>query len=597
MAELPPSSAAATPPAETPMLRVLQGIFSLLAAGFTIALLALGRDLVVPLVLAVLLAFVLAPIVVVLRRFYVPQALGVVLAVLVAATAIGGLGLVMGRQAGLLATDLPTYQRTIAAKLESLRLGELMEEADSAMRAVRQMMGNGIASHARPTPSVEAPPVAVAAPADAATPIDVIRGLAGPVLAPLATAGIVMLFTIFVLLYREDLRDRLIRLAGSDDLHRTTVALDDAARRLSRLFLAQVALNSVMGLAIGLAIWAIGLPSPALWGILAGLMRFVPFIGSFIALMPPLLLAVAVDPGWSMAIWLLLLFLVVEPVVVQVIEPAIYGHSTGLSPVAVIVAATVWTFLWGPIGLLLATPLTVCLVVLGRHVPSLGFLDVMLGDRPALKDHEALYQRALQRDARELSRQALRHRRERRSLTAYYDGVGLPALVLADQDWSREVLSPERLEDVRGEIATLLGTLQPAPKKGAGPLPAEVLCSAGRGPLDDLAATMAVQALSSEGLGALPLAADTAPPAEAAEAWLCCLCVLEAGNSADGIRYLARRLQRQMPQARVVVGLWQAEANSPLLAELRGDPTGETIVTSLGELVALGRARPKPEAA
>lgn len=591
MAETPPptaSSEAMDTRADAPALRVLQGIFGLLAAAFSIAVLALGRDLIVPLVLAVLLAFVLAPVVVVLQRLRVPQVLGVVAAVLLAAAAILGLGVVMGRQAGSLAADLPAYQQTMAAKLQSLRLGELMEEADSALRNLRQMMGDGIARRAAPGAAEMPPPATTAPSTDGATPLDVIRSLAGPVLAPLATAGIVILFAIFVLIYREDLRDRLIRLAGSSDLHRTTVALDDAARRLSRFFLAQVALNSLMGLTIGLALWMIGLPGPALWGILAGLMRFVPFIGTFIALVPPLLLAVAVDPGWSMALWVLLLFLVAEPLMAQVLEPAVYGHSTGLSPVSVILAATAWTFLWGPIGLLLATPLTVCLVVLGRHVPSLGFLDVMLGDRPPLQAHESFYQRALQRDARELARQAQRQLRERGSLAGYYDAVGLPALALADQDWSREVLSPERMEDVRGEVAALVGSLGKAPPPGS----VQLVCAAGRGPLDDLAASMAVQALGAEGLRATILPAEAAPPEEASGAWLCCLSVLEAGNSADGIRYLIRRLQRQMPQARIVVGLWQAEAASPLLAELRADATGETIVTSLGELVALSRARP-----
>ncbi|WP_181378205.1 AI-2E family transporter [Teichococcus aestuarii] len=596
MAEMPPPSPAdatamrpeAPPEAQT--LRVLQAIFGLLAAAFSVTVLALGRDLIVPLVLAVLLAFVLAPVVVVLHRLRVPQVLGVVAAVLLAAAAILGLGVVMGRQAGSLTADLPAYQQTMAAKLQSLRLGELMQEADAALRNLRQMMGDGLADRAAPGAAEMPPPVTTAPAAEGGSPLAVIGSLAGPVLAPLATAGIVLLFAIFVLVYREDLRDRLIRLAGSSDLQRTTLALDDAARRLSRYFLAQVALNSLMGVTIALILWLLGLPAPALWGILAGLMRFVPFIGTFIALVPPLLLAVAVDPGWSMALWVLLLFLVAEPLMAQVLEPAVYGHSTGLSPVAVIVAATFWTFLWGPIGLLLATPLTVCLVVLGRHVPSLGFLDVMLGDRPPLQAHESFYQRALQRDTRELSRQAQRELRAHGSLSGYLDAVGLPALALADRDWSREELSPERMENVRAEVSALLEGLEAAPAPG----PAQVVCAAGRGPLDDLTAAMAVRALGAEGLGAVALPAEAAAPDEAGAAWLCCLSVLEAGNTADGIRYLLRRLQRQFPQARIVVGLWQAEAASPLLAELRLDASGETIVTSLGELVALSRARPVP---
>jgi len=573
-----------------PAERTLNAILGLLAAAFTITALYLGRDLIVPLVLAVLLAFVLAPIVVVLRRLMVPQALGVVMAVLLAAAAVLGLGMVMARQAGLLVGDLPTYQQNLSAKLHALRLAELMREADLVLRDLRQMVGDGVAGRAAP-PLANALPSATAVPAGGGTtPLDVIQSVAGPVLAPVATAGIVVIFAIFILIYREDLRDRVIRLAGSRDLHRTTLALNDAARRLSRLFLAQVALNSLMGVVVGLVLWGLGMPSPALWGILAGLMRFVPFIGTFIALAPPLLLAVAVDPGWSMALWVLVLFLLAEPLMAQVLEPAVYGHSTGLSPVAVIPAATFWTFLWGPIGLLLATPLTVCLVVLGRHVQRLAFLDVMLGDRPPLLPHESFYQRTLQRDAKWLLLQARRQLRQDASLAAYHDTVSLRALALADQDWSREALEPEQLEKVRSEVQSLLATLEPPFDAREAP---RVVYAAGRGRLDDLAAAMAAQVARSEGFAAVTLAETSQPDSDLVEgARLCCLSVMEEGNSIDGIRYLVRRLQRQLPEARVIVGLWHASAGSSMLAELRQDAAGETIVTSLREMMALCRALP-----
>ncbi|ONG53980.1 hypothetical protein BKE38_10920 [Pseudoroseomonas deserti] len=569
-------------------LGVLNAIFGLLAGALAIAALALGRDLIVPLVLAVLLAFVLAPIVVALSRLRVPQVLAVVLAVLTAAGAILGLGMVMARQAGTLVVDLAAYQRTLTTKLQSLHVAELMRDAEAALQNLRQMVGDGMSGRtaAYSAPSLPLRETTAAPVGGGTTPLEVIQSVAGPVLAPLATAAVVVLFAIFILIYREDLRDRVIRLAGSRDLHRTTVALNDAARRLSRLFLAQVALNSAMGLVIGLALWWIGLPSPALWGILAGLMRFVPFIGTFVALIPTLLLAVAVDPGWSMAIWVLALFLVAEPLMVQVLEPAVYGHSTGLSPVAVIIAATFWTFMWGPIGLLLATPLTVVLVVLGRHVPKLSFLEVMLGDRPSLLPHESFYQRSLQRDARGLLQQAQQALRRGSTLAGYHDTVALTALSLADQDWAREVLEPSQLEDVRGQIQGLLLALEPA----APNTPPRIVCAAGRGSLDDLAAGMASQAMREEGFGVASLAEGALPEeAIAANAGLCCLSVLEEGNTADGIRYLARRLQRQLPKARVVIGLWHAGTDSTMLAELRRDGTGETIVTSLRELVALCR--------
>ena len=275
-----------------------------------------------------------------------------------------------------------------------------------------------------------------------------------PLLHPLATTGIIIIFVIFILLQREDLRNRLIRLAGSHDLQRTTAALDDAAARLSRLFLIQLLLNGTFGIVIGIGLWIIGTPSAMLWGILAAVLRFVPYIGAVIAAAFPLALAVAVDPGWSMLLWTLALFLVVEPVVGQVVEPMVYGHSTGLSPVAVVVSATFWTALWGPIGLVLATPLTVCLVVLGRHVDRLEFLDVMFGDRPALSPPEIFYQRMLADDPTEAAEKAEEFLKER-SLSSYYDEVALKGLQLAQADAERGALDQERLTKIRDAVRNL----------------------------------------------------------------------------------------------------------------------------------------------
>ncbi|MFC7692541.1 AI-2E family transporter [Paeniroseomonas aquatica] len=243
--------------------------------------------------------------------------------------------------------------------------------------------------------------------------MEMLRRVAEPLIGPLATAGIVVILVIFILLYREDLRDRLIRLAGARDLHRTMAAMDDAAYRLSRFFLAQTGMNTAFGLLISGALWLIGVPNPLLWGFVAALMRFVPFIGVFVTVTGPILMALAVDPGWTMLVWVLVLFGVSELLMGQVFEPLVFGHSTGLSPIAVIAAATFWTWLWGPIGLLLAVPLTVCLVVLGRHVERLEFLEVMLGDQPPLDPEETFYQRALAGDASALAEQAERCLKEK----------------------------------------------------------------------------------------------------------------------------------------------------------------------------------------
>jgi hypothetical protein len=288
--------------------------------------------------------------------------------------------------------------------------------------------------------------------------LESLRALISPLVHPLATTGIIIIFVIFILLQREELRNRLIRLAGSYDLQRTTAALDDAAGRLSRLFLTQLIVNGAFGLVIGVGLWLIGVPSAILWGILAAALRFVPYIGAVIAAAFPLALAVAVDPSWSMLLWTLGLFLIVEPVVGHVIEPMVYGHSTGLSPVAVVAAATFWTALWGPIGLVLATPLTVCLVVLGRHVDRLEFLDVMFGDRPALSPPEIFYQRMLAGDPTEASEKAEEFLKER-SLASYYDEVALKGLQLAQVDAARGVLNEERLAKIRDTVSEFVGNL------------------------------------------------------------------------------------------------------------------------------------------
>jgi hypothetical protein len=506
-----------------------------------------------------------------------------------------------------LAANVPAYQAAIQRKVAELRLGELLGQAASLVRDLDGGLGHGGAPSAGPAAAPGSAPVAAAPPAaaqaaPAQSPLEVLRSVAEPLLEPLATTAIVVVFVIFFLLYREDLRDRLIRLAGSRDLHRTMGAMNDAAHRLSRFFLAQVALNAGFGLFIAGGLWLLGLPNPALWGILAGLMRFVPFVGIFVAVVPPVLLALAVDPGWSLALWVLGLFVVSEPLMGQVAEPLLYGHSTGLSPVSIIVATAFWAFLWGPIGLLLATPLTVCLVVLGRHAPRLEFLEVMLGDRPPLLPEESLYQRALEGDADGLVRQTRRHLKEA-PLGAYYDEVALRALALAQADWSREVLEPERLDSVHRTFETMLDDLADDADSAAAPGAAPpdwaedgaVICVAGRGQFDDLAAQMAAQLLRGAGFGARPLSNAALGEAglerlEPARVRLCCLSMLEEGSSAAGVRYFLRRLRRRLPDAAVVVGLWHAGPDSPTLAALREEGPGETTVTSLREAVAFCQA-------
>ena len=415
------------------------------------------------------------------------------------------------------------------------------------------------------------------------------------------TVGIVFVVAIFILLQREDLRDRLIRLFGATDLHRTTSALDDAARRLSKYFLTQLGINATFGLVIGVGLYFIGVPNPVLWGMLSALLRFVPYIGSFIAAGLPIALAAAVDPGWSMAIWTAALYIVIELLVGQAVEPMMYGHSTGLSPLAVVVAAIFWSWLWGPIGLILSMPLTLCLVVLGRHVERLEFLEVLLGDRPALTPVESFYQRILAGDADEAQDHAELLLKDR-SLSSYYDEVALRGLQLAAEDAQRGVLHLEQLERVKNTIKELVSELaanddrEPAPEKSddaaaapqddARDLPkvpppegsarehedaraplrpeASVLCLAGKGPLDEAASAMLAQLLGKHGLGARTApheasSREAIASLDVSEVTMVCISYLDISGTPSHLRYLIRRLRRKLPHAPILVGLWPSD--------------------------------------
>jgi predicted PurR-regulated permease PerM len=594
-----------------------------------------GREIFVPMALAILLSFVLAAPVNLLQSLRVPRALAAVVTVLLAFVVIFALGSLIATQLTRLAGDLPQYQSTIQSKITSLRgvtgSSSTLERAEGMLQDLGKELN-------KPKGNDSSAPHPVASSSRIITPVPVevlqpdpgtlanLRSLIAPLISPLATTGIIVIFVIFILLQREDLRNRLIRLAGTHDLQRTTAALDDAAARLSRLFVNQLLINSSFGVLIGVGLWIIGVPSSAaLWGILAAVLRFVPYIGSFIAAAFPLTLAVAVDPGWSMLIWTAILFFVVEPVIGQVIEPMVYGRSTGLSPVAVIVSATFWTALWGPIGLVLATPLTVCLVVLGRHVERLAFLDVMFGDRPALSPPEIFYQRMLAGDLTKAAEKAEQFLKER-SLSSYYDDVALKGLQLAQADLDREVLDVSRLLRIRDTVVEFTDDLadqtdhepidgqatndveavaaveQVATEPAYADLPIlqaanvkpewtsenPILCIAGRTPLDEAVAVMMSHLCKVHGLSARVEGSHTLSTAnifglDVTGVALVCLSYLDSANPAH-MRYAVRRLRRKVPRAKIVLAVWMSgEKPDAALASTKAD----AIVVSLREAVRL----------
>ncbi|MDB5686242.1 MAG: tqsA 2, partial [Rhizorhabdus sp.] len=361
-----------------------------------------GRGVLIPIALSILLSFLLAPAVAGLRRLRFPRVAAVVVAVSLALGAITVTGTILFSQAATLAEDAPVYAEGIAEKASRLRsmfedkfaflVRESPDGGSGHLRAREARRSNSEALERRAA-DTEAIPVEVHDPPPSA--LQQMIAIASPAVGPIETTLIVLILSVFILIQRNDLRDRLVRLLGPADLHRTTIALDDGAKRLSRYFLSQFAVNCAFGAVIWVGLFLLGVPSPGLWGILAGLLRFVPYVGSLIALIGPLALAAAVDPGWTMMIGVVALFAIVEPLVGYVLEPLLYGRSTGLSPISVVVAAIFWTWLWGGLGLILSMPLTLMLVALGRHIPAFAFFDILLGDRPALSAPETFYQRIL----------------------------------------------------------------------------------------------------------------------------------------------------------------------------------------------------------
>ena len=596
-----------TPPPPAPPRPIAQVASSNASQAVTlfvmiVAILYFGKEVLLPVTLALLLAFLLTPLVSLLRRARLGRIPSVLLSVVLALGVVVAIGGVIGAQVAELTSGLPRYVATVEEKIDTVQsytVGRLSHFADSIGPRGRRGDQAPSASGAQPTTTSQTSPPPATAQQPASSPLAMAEHYLSPVLSPLATFGIVFVVAVFALLQREDLRDRLIRLVGSDDLHGTTVAMDDGARRLRKYFLTQLSINAAFGVVVGLGLLLIGVPNPVLWGILSGLLRFVPYVGSLLSAVLPMSLAAAVEPGWSMVLWTLGLYIAVEGVTGQVIEPMVYGHSTGLSPFSVVVAAIFWSWVWGPVGLILSTPLTLCLVVTGRHVKRLQFLDIMLGDRPALTPVESFYQRVLAGDADE----ALDHAElllKEHSLSAYYDEVALKGLQLAANDAQRGVLGHEQLDRVKATVKVLVNGLadhddkQPlasaaddgavarpdderaiphnpdprsaAPAEEEAPPPwrgaSAVLCIAGSGPLDEAASAMLVQLLDKHGLGGhlvgyAEVSREGIETCDVEGVAMACVSYLDISGSPAHLRYLMRRLRQRLPPGTpILVGLW-----------------------------------------
>ncbi|TCQ25034.1 AI-2E family transporter [Rhizobium sp. PP-CC-3G-465] len=578
------------PPHDPNTRNKLSGHVILILLGATVVL-KVGQEIFVPLALSLLLTFTLAPIVSFLRRRSVPKIAAVMIAVASAFCAIALFSVVVASQVSNLAQNIPAYQRNIVVKVQTLAQAGSGDGIMKHLSGIVERVGEEIQTRAVESQEDSAAAVPTSRepmPVEIVTrsnPIQTLGNFILPLISPFATAGLVIVLVIFMLLEREDLRDRFIRLVGLNDLHRTTEALQDAGKRVGKYLLMQLVVNALYAFPITIGLWILGIPNAILWGLLTLVLRFVPYIGPVIGMILPLFLALAIAPGWSLVLWVGALFLTTELISNNVVEPWLYGSHTGLSPLAIIISAIFWSWLWGPLGLMLSTPLTVCLVVLGRYVPQFSFLDVLLGNEPVLEPHEKLYQRLLAGDPDEATANAEDYL-EDEYLLDYYEKVGMPALLLGEVDRQRGVMTEAQIERFSGSVRSLVDNLSeiadeeeseedvptnPEASDGTDKAGDDVdlpdgtghslLCIGGRGDIDDAAAAMLAQLLEIQGADATSIAHSMTDLRMLKDSDTIDTVVFTFlnGNSKTHARNLVRRLKRMKPGLRV--GLFVPLAN------------------------------------
>ncbi|WP_332685912.1 AI-2E family transporter [Devosia sp.] len=533
-------------PSDLPRRPVFESVatFALLAA-----LLYLGAAILVPLVLAILLAFALAPLVTWFnRRLRLPDPVAVILSVALALATLAGFAFIAGTQVVKLAAELPGYQETITAKISGLQeqfgSNTLLDQIDAAIAGLSDQMAG--AEETRPGAPI---PVTIS---NEIGPLGILSSVLGSIIGPVATVAIVTVFLIFLLMGRGDLQERFIRLVSAGRYSKTNIAIADASERVGRYLLIQLAVNTAYGTIFGIGLWLIGVPSAVLWGLLIILFRYIPFVGALIIAVVPFLLAFAVDPGWNMLLLSVGLFLVLDLTTANVIEPRLYGSSTGVSPLAILLSAMFWATMWGPVGLILATPMTVCLVVIGRHLPQFQFLDTLLGSEPVLSPPERLYQRMLRgntEDAIEMTEDHI----EEHDTQHYLDEVMLPALRLASNELAD---GPEALPQ-RRQLVQSFEALIGEVAKVDWPEHSTLLLIGGRTEIDECAATLLGIRLANEGITSRVL-----PPVAVRQEAIgrldldgveAVMLVFMGDDIRAQARYVARRIGRMAPDTRVIV--------------------------------------------
>jgi predicted PurR-regulated permease PerM len=549
-----------------------------------VGILYVAKDLFLPLALGMLFAFILTPVVNRLRAWGLRDTAAVVITVLAAGTLVAAFVLVLAYQISQIGMNLPQYQGNVLTKVDGL----LDAGADSQIIAHLQGMVERISERISADPSTTDPTMKVELVEQTGVK-EWLTEVILPALAPVGIFGLIFVVVIFALLERGTLRDRLVQLIGGANILATSRLLAEAGARVSTYLLAQLVVNVIYAVPIWLGLWLIGVPNALFFGLVTLVMRFVPYIGSAISAILPLLMAFAVSPDWSLVLWTAALFMVVELVTSNIIEPWFYGQRTGVSPLAVIISAMFWTWLWGPMGLIIATPLTVCLVVIGHHVPSLRLFPIMFGDKPVLAESARLYDRLLAGRTFEFT-EAATSSTSQRYLADYYDKTAIPALALAQADHAAGLLSDHQTLRIANAAWTLTDELEtvieeeltlaaegPAPDADATTLVSNgVLDGLGRRiavmgavtRLDEAAAQMVAQALRAEGAEVLALPPRARLPRALGEfaPETLILVSLDAAHLGS-VDLQIRNLRRRLPAVKLGLAQWtavtQAEATAP----------------------------------
>ena len=592
-----------TTPAWQVALVILSGA---VIAIVTVAVMYWAQAILIPLTMATFLAFLLTPLVRLLERARLGRVLSVLIVVLAVLCFLGSIIWVVGAQARAVVNSAPEYTENIKGKIRSLRGAVSSLQSPRLEQMLREITGELQVADEGGGSATENPPEVVVRP-EAPAWLASLPALLGRLAEAVAELAMAFVLLIFMLLKREDLRNRLIGLFGPRRITVMTKAIDEAGQRISRYLLMQLIVNAIFGLIVAVGLLIIGMPYALLWGFLGFMLRYIPYLGPWVAALAPILLSLAVFEGWTQPFMVIGLFLVAELTINNVFEPHLYGRSIGVSEVALLVAAAFWTFLWGPIGLILSSPLTVCLVVVAKYVPQLQFMDVLLGDQPGLPGDVAYYQRLLARDQDEAAGLVLTHV-ESTSIDQVYDDLLIPALNYAKRDRANDELTDadvrfvldateETLEDLGERQAMEESTEQAVEKEelAAEKARVKVLACPARDQADRLALMMLQQLLDRTKweislAGVETLASELVERVVTEEFHLVCISALPPGGLAH-TRYLCKRLKSGRPEVQIIVGRWglkgNSEGNEQQLQAAGADLMATTLLESRSQLMAL----------